>query len=45
MLKRIGTLAREDMEAMLGLKVFLQLFVKVRENWTENKGILKRMGL
>ena len=45
MLKRIGTLAREDMEAMLGLRVFLQLFVKVREKWTENKGILNRMGL
>lgn len=45
MLKRIGTLAREDMEAMLGLKVFLQLFVKVREKWTENEGILRRMGL
>ena len=45
MLKRIGTLARKDMEAMLGLQVFLKLFVKVREKWTENRTILKRMGL
>ena len=45
MLKSIGTQAREDMEAMLGLKVFLKLFVKVRDKWTENKMILKRMGL
>jgi len=45
MLKRAGTLARKDMETMLGLHVFLKLFVKVRERWTENKTILKRMGL
>ena len=44
MLKSIGTRARIDMEAMLGLKVFLKLFVKVRDKWTEDKMILKRMG-
>ncbi len=45
MLKQIGTLARQEMEAMLGSKVFLHIFVKVRDKWTENKMILKRMGL
>jgi len=45
MLKEIGTLARQEMEAMLGSKVFLHIFVKVRDKWTENKMMLKRMGL
>ena len=45
MLKQIGTLARQEMEAMLGSKVFLHIFVKVRDKWTENKMILKKMGL
>lgn len=37
MLKRIGTDARRDIEAMLGKKVFLELFVKVRPGWRESK--------
>ena len=42
-LKNIGTLAREDIEAMLGRKVFLELFVKVRENWRESPRFLNEL--
>ncbi len=35
-LKRIGTYAREDLEKLLGTKVFLNLWVKVKENWRES---------
>jgi GTP-binding protein Era len=45
MLKRIGTEARHQLEDFLGTKVFLGLFVKVREHWRENQGILGAMGL
>src|SRR5512147_658160 len=45
MLKRIGTEARGQIEAFLGAKVFLGLFVKVRERWRENEGILGEMGM
>ena len=43
-LKTIGTRAREDMEKFLGKKVFLQLFVKVNDNWRNNDRQLKRFG-
>jgi GTP-binding protein Era len=42
-LKQIGTLARKDIEAMLGRKVFLELFVKVRENWRESPEFLNSL--
>ncbi len=45
MLKKIGTEAREQIEEFLGAKVFLGLFVKVRESWRENEGLLGEMGL
>jgi GTP-binding protein Era len=45
MLKTVGTEARLQIEAFLGAKVFLGLFVKVREHWRENEGILSEMGL
>ncbi len=45
MLKRVGSEARQQIEAFLGTKVFLGLFVKVREKWWENEGILAEMGL
>ncbi len=35
-LKRIGTYAREDLEKLLGAKVYLNLWVKVKENWRES---------
>ena len=42
MLKRIGMYARQDIERMLGTKVNLKIWVKVKENWQENTNILKR---
>lgn len=45
MIKRIGTEARHDLEAMLDGKVFLDLHVKVREDWRDNERILDEMGL
>ena len=42
MLKRIGTYAREDIEDMLGCKVNLQLWVKVKEDWINNDIIVKK---
>ena len=36
MIKKIGTLAREDMEAFFGTKVYLDLWVKVKEKWRDN---------
>lgn len=43
-LKWVGTQARKDLEAFLGKKVFLQLFVKVNENWRDDVNILKDFG-
>ena len=45
MLKTVGTEARQQIEAFLGTKVFLGLFVKVREHWRENESLLNEMGL
>lgn len=45
LIKRIGTEARLDLEEMLGGKVFLQLHVKVREDWRDNERLLDEMGL
>lgn len=44
MLKRIGTSARLDIEKMLGVKVFLELNVSVRRDWTKKPGDLKEFG-
>ena len=35
-IKKIGTYAREDIEKMLGTKVFLDLYVRVKENWRDS---------
>jgi len=43
-IKAIGTLARKDIEAFLGRKVFLELFVKVRPKWRDNELYLKEFG-
>ena len=45
MLKAIGSEARQDIEAFLGARVYLGLFVKVKENWRESADILQQMGL
>ncbi|MFK7907261.1 MAG: GTPase Era [Chitinophagales bacterium] len=44
MLKRVGTQAREDIEEFLQQKVFLELFVKIKENWRDDDLFLKNMG-
>lgn len=44
MLKKVGTLARKDIEEMLGKKVYLELFVKVIENWKDKEKYLKELG-
>jgi GTPase len=45
MLKQVGTAARRQIEEFLGTKIFLGLFVKVRERWREDAAILDEMGL
>ena len=42
MLKRIGTYAREDIEKMVGRKVNLQLWVKVKKDWINDNSIVKQ---
>lgn len=43
-LKKVGQVARGDIEVFLGRKVFLELFVKVRRDWRRKDGMLKDMG-
>jgi len=43
-LKKIGTLARKEIERMLNQKVFLRLWVKVKERWTDDDQVLKNLG-
>lgn len=43
-IKEIGTMARGDIEKMLGKKVNLQLFVKTKENWRDSDFLLKNFG-
>jgi len=45
MIKRIGIEARRDLESMLGGPVFLDLHVKVREDWRDNERLLDELGL
>ncbi|RKY01014.1 GTPase Era [Candidatus Poribacteria bacterium] len=44
MLKKIGTMAREELEASFGKPVYLELWVKVREKWRQNPKDLKELG-
>lgn len=43
MLKRIGTLARQEMERLFGRKIYLELFVRVEPNWRTNPVFLKAL--
>lgn len=43
-LKKVGTWAREDMEAFFGVQVHLDLWVKVKENWRDNASLLNTFG-
>jgi GTP-binding protein Era len=45
MLKQIGTLARQEAEKLLGAKIFLQLWVKVKKGWREDEHMLKNIGI
>ena len=45
MLKEIGSRARRDMEKLLGVKVFLQLWVKVKKGWREDDRMLRNIGV
>ncbi len=44
MLKKIGTYAREDLERFFGVKVYLELWVKVKEGWRDREGYLRNFG-
>ena len=43
-MKKVGTMARKAMEKFLGKKVYLQLWVKVRESWSDDENALSRLG-
>jgi len=42
-MKQIGTLARKEIESILGTKVFLELFVKVQPNWRQNAAMIRQL--
>lgn len=42
-MKKIGTQARKDIESILGTKVFLELFVKVKPNWRQNAAMVRQL--
>lgn len=44
MIRRIGTAAREELELILGSKIYLELFVRVEENWRNKEAKLKQLG-
>ncbi|MBQ4516252.1 MAG: GTPase Era [Clostridia bacterium] len=44
MMKKIGQLAREDMEKMLDKKVYLELWVKVKEDWRNRDSLIRNFG-
>jgi len=44
MLKKVSSLARKDMERFMGTKVFLQTWVKVKENWRDNVNLIRNFG-
>lgn len=44
-LKQVGSLARRDLEAQLGRRVFLELYVKVQKHWNRDPRILDELGV
>lgn len=44
MLKKIGEMARKDMENFLDAKVYLQTFVKIQERWRDSESRLRNFG-
>jgi GTP-binding protein Era len=45
MLKEIGSQAREELERLLGYRIFLELFIRVDSGWTQDPNALTEMGL
>jgi len=43
-IKKLGVAARQDIEEFLQTKVYLELYVKIKENWRDNEQVLKRFG-
>ena len=43
-LKKVGQIAREEIEVFLGRAVYLELFVKVKEKWRQNEAVLRELG-
>jgi GTP-binding protein Era len=43
MIKKIGQLARQDIEELFERKVYLDLYVKVRDKWRDDKNILNNI--
>ena len=44
MLKKIGVASRKDIEELLGIRVMLELFVKVEKDWRDSMYLLKEFG-
>ena len=44
MLKKVGIEARKDMEAFFGKQIFLETYVKVKENWRDDERSLRQFG-
>lgn len=43
-IKRLGINARKDLEAFFGKQIYIELFVKVRDDWRNNKNMLRQFG-
>ena len=43
-IKRLGINARKDLETFFGKQIFIELFVKVRDDWRNNKNMLRQFG-
>jgi GTP-binding protein Era len=44
MLKRIGSLARKEIELFLGKKIFMRLWVKVKKDWRKDESSINKLG-
>ncbi|MGL4904986.1 MAG: KH domain-containing protein, partial [Cetobacterium sp.] len=44
MLKEIGIEARKDIESLIGVQIYLELWVKVKDDWRKKKPFLKELG-
>ena len=44
MLRKVSTMARQDMEKFMGTKVYLETWVKVKENWRDNMNLIHNFG-